>query len=133
MEANDIQIGGDHYKRKYQHWDFVCDTGLHYLLGCATKYISRWRKKNGVEDLKKTVHYIVKADEKGIEPPATQTMDNCTELFASQMDKEADAEIIRFICTGEYQIAQNLISDLIIGHTCVEPTAEADSSYTNQG
>lgn len=77
MNANDKQIGGEHYKAQYQHWDFVCDTGMHYLLGCATKYVSRWRKKNGVEDLKKSLHYIEKAIEEGInfkEPLLKQTI-----------------------------------------------------------
>ena len=64
--ANDRQIGGDHYKGEYQHWDFVVDTGQGYLDGCVTKYVSRWRKKNGVQDLEKALHYFEKAKE--IEP-----------------------------------------------------------------
>ena len=66
MEANEYQIGGNHYQGEYQHWDFVCDTDLHYLLGCATKYIARWRKKNGIQDLRKASHYLTKAEDRGI-------------------------------------------------------------------
>lgn len=63
--ANERQIGGDHYKGSayYQHWDWVMEGGLNYLQGCATKYISRHRKKNGPEDLQKALHYIDKAVE----------------------------------------------------------------------
>lgn len=59
--ANDIQHGGDHYKgAKFQHWDLMAKCRIGYLEGCATKYASRWRKKNGVEDLKKAIHYVDK-------------------------------------------------------------------------
>lgn len=60
MNANNRQEGGSHYASEYQHWDFILDTGLSYLEGCATKYISRARKKNGQEDLKKAIHYVEK-------------------------------------------------------------------------
>ncbi len=59
-EANDRQIGGEHYKTAFEHWDLVERNGLGYLEGCATKYVSRWRKKNGVQDLQKALHYIDK-------------------------------------------------------------------------
>lgn len=64
-DANQTQIGGDHYKgRDLEHWDFIVDNfGISYLLANATKYISRWRNKNGVEDLKKARHYVQKLSE----------------------------------------------------------------------
>jgi len=63
MKANDMQVGGDHYRKDYQHWDLVSDTQLGYLEGCSTKYISRWRDKAGLQDLEKSVHYLMKAKE----------------------------------------------------------------------
>ncbi len=60
MSVNDIQIGGSHYKSTMQHWDFVEMHGLGYIEGNATKYLTRWKKKNGVEDLEKALHYIDK-------------------------------------------------------------------------
>jgi len=63
MDANKIQHGGDHYRTDYQHWDWCIDIQLPYLESAATKYLSRWRKKNGVEDLKKASHYLAKAAE----------------------------------------------------------------------
>lgn len=63
MSANDIQIGGEHYKGDYQHWDWMIDIRLGYLEGCATKYLSRWRKKNGLQDLEKACHYVTKIKE----------------------------------------------------------------------
>lgn len=59
--ANDRQVAGTHYKGgDYQHWDFVAELGLNYFVGQFTKYLSRWRSKNGTEDLLKAQHYLEK-------------------------------------------------------------------------
>lgn len=64
MKANDLQVGGSHYQTsKVQHWDLISEMGTLYLIGCATKYVSRWRKKNGREDLEKALHYVSKLEE----------------------------------------------------------------------
>jgi hypothetical protein len=61
MSPNQIQYGGDHYKRfKIQPWDAIVDWDLDFLTGNAVKYLVRWRHKNGIEDLKKARHYIDK-------------------------------------------------------------------------
>jgi hypothetical protein len=47
-------------------------------MGCATKYVSRWRKKNGVQDLEKAKHYCEKLKEsirQGRKHPASATGD----------------------------------------------------------
>lgn len=59
--ANAVQHGGTHYKAlKYETWDVILDWGLGYLDGNAVKYLSRWRQKGGIEDLRKAKHYIEK-------------------------------------------------------------------------
>lgn len=60
MTANEQQVGGRHYKTEYEHWDLAVTIPLGYLEGCATKYVSRWRKKHGIEDLWKALHYLNK-------------------------------------------------------------------------
>ncbi len=61
MNANDEQIGGDHYKRAaVQTWDFIAANGLGFFEGNIVKYVARHRLKNGVEDLKKARHYLDK-------------------------------------------------------------------------
>lgn len=60
MLANDRQEFGDHYRAEFQHWDLVEKYGVGYLEGCATKYITRHRKKNGAQDLIKAIHYTEK-------------------------------------------------------------------------
>lgn len=66
--ANSRQEGGNHYKQfKHETWDVILDWGLGYLDGNAVKYLSRWRHKNGLEDLKKARHYIDKLIETEME------------------------------------------------------------------
>jgi len=57
--ASDKQIGGDHYKSmKIQPIDFIEGNGLGWCEGNAIKYICRYRKKNGSQDLDKAIHYL---------------------------------------------------------------------------
>ena len=59
--ANDTQVAGNHYKQHtYETWDVILDWQLGYLDGNAVKYLSRWRHKGGVQDLKKAAHYLQK-------------------------------------------------------------------------
>jgi len=59
MSANNT--GPGHYKDKpLQVWDYVIANNLGYLEGNVVKYVSRWRQKGGVEDLRKAKHYIEK-------------------------------------------------------------------------
>lgn len=58
--ANDHQVGGQHYAKPIQHWDYVVAQGLGYFEGQITKYVSRWRDKNGLEDLHKAKHFLDK-------------------------------------------------------------------------
>jgi Protein of unknwon function (DUF3310) len=65
-EANKRQVGGRHYKTNFEHWDLVLMTGMNYFQGQATRYICRWRKKDGLQDLEKALHYIDKMAESPI-------------------------------------------------------------------
>ena len=53
------QIGGDHYKdMPIQPFEFSMRNGLDPMQHTAIKYITRFRDKNGVEDLKKAIHTL---------------------------------------------------------------------------
>jgi hypothetical protein len=60
MTANNKQIGGNHYKSTMECWDYIVANDLGFLEGTAIKYITRWRKKNGIEDIKKAIHVLEK-------------------------------------------------------------------------
>ena len=61
MSANETQVGGTHYKsNSVQPWDYIIANDLGYLEGNIVKYITRWRKKGGIDDLRKVLHYTQK-------------------------------------------------------------------------
>lgn len=60
MKANDYQVGGEHYRAKFQHWDFVAVYGLGYFEGNITKYVARHPKKNKEQDIEKAMQYTRK-------------------------------------------------------------------------
>lgn len=43
-----------------QPWDYIVANGIPFLEGNIIKYLTRWRDKNGVEDLRKAQHYLEK-------------------------------------------------------------------------
>ena len=64
QKANDVQVGGDHYKKKtIEPWDYIIANNLGFLEGNAIKYITRHKEKNGVQDIDKAIHYLTKLKE----------------------------------------------------------------------
>lgn len=60
-KPNEYQYGGDHYHIKpIQPWDYVAANNLGFFEGNAVKYLTRWKEKGGILDLKKAIHYIEK-------------------------------------------------------------------------
>ena len=54
-----VQEGGDHYKAmRIQPFEYIHANGIPFAEGCVIKYVSRWRAKGGVEDLKKARHFL---------------------------------------------------------------------------
>ena len=126
--ANEIQHGGSHYQTSGgpQHWDFVtANTGASYLMGCATKYLSRWRKKHryswlqrviagmaGIrlgspkEDLAKAGHYVQKLIETAMDMPEQVRPITNRRITADEFSKENglhawDAQVIRQVWEWE--------------------------------
>lgn len=53
------QEGGGHYKHmSIQPVEFIHANGIPFIEGCVIKYVSRWRSKGGIEDLKKARHFL---------------------------------------------------------------------------
>lgn len=77
MKANERQVGGDHYRAEYQHWDFCVDHAVPHLEGSATKYALRFRKKNGAQDLEKALHYVQKMRDVHAEGRYQNTINQC--------------------------------------------------------
>jgi hypothetical protein len=57
----DSKTNPSHYRQgSIEPWDFIVSQNLNFLAGNVVKYISRYKHKNGVEDLKKAKTYLEK-------------------------------------------------------------------------
>ena len=68
MDNIDSVTKPDHYPYDaYEPFKIIEAYGLNFFEGSALKYLLRWRKKNGVDDLKKLayfVEYLIQKEEK---------------------------------------------------------------------
>jgi Protein of unknwon function (DUF3310) len=123
MSANEKQVGGEHYKQGYQHWDMVADGYLDYFKGQATKYLARYRRKNGVQDLQKSFHYLEKLNElaargRHISPPRAVTMAALFQFLNSwgaeydHLDRAAMAAVVVADSSESLRTAMELVSSL---------------------
>ena len=61
VPANSVQVGGVHYKSKtIQPWDYIVANDIGFLAGNVVKYVTRYKGKNGVQDLEKARHSLDK-------------------------------------------------------------------------
>ena len=57
--ASEKQVGGNHYKGyAIQPIHFIMENDLGFCEGNILKYITRWKDKGGIEDLRKAKHYM---------------------------------------------------------------------------
>lgn len=57
--ALDTQIGGDHYKKlKIQPMEYSMANGLNACQHTIIKYVTRYKDKGGIQDLRKAIHTI---------------------------------------------------------------------------
>lgn len=57
--ALEEQVGGEHYKGMViQPVEYIHRNGIPFVEGSIIKYVSRWKSKGGVEDLRKARHFI---------------------------------------------------------------------------
>ena len=59
LSALNVQVGGGHYKEAaIQPIEFILANGIGFCEGNVIKYVYRYSKKNGIEDLRKAKHYL---------------------------------------------------------------------------
>lgn len=64
MQVLNSQVGGSHYKNMaIQPIVFITAIKAPFIEGSIIKYVSRYKNKNGVEDLKKCIHFAKLATE----------------------------------------------------------------------
>lgn len=127
--ANSYQVGGTHYAAAIQHWDFVAAYRLDYFQGVSTKYICRWRKKDGLVDLRKAVHYLIKRIEltaflpmnvrAHLEPTPTPSLED---FCASNQLSFKETELVTLITYGELPKALEQLTAFIATVELLERT-----------
>jgi len=54
-----VQVGGDHYSaQKIQPIEYIFQNNLGFCEGNVVKYVTRYKEKNGIQDLEKARHYL---------------------------------------------------------------------------
>ena len=53
-----LQVGGNHYESRIDPLDYISANKLNFMEGNIIKYVTRWRKKDGVTDLLKARDYL---------------------------------------------------------------------------
>lgn len=113
--ANARQHGGDHYRSDgYQHWDWVNDCRLSYIVGVASKYAFRWRKKDGKLDLEKGVHYLDKAIEVGAQGSIVgKRYDHFWKFVVDNNVRLDDAMVLFMIMEGQFADAREALAAVL--------------------
>lgn len=58
-DAFSTQVGGAHYKdMAIQPTEYIVKNGLNFVEGNVIKYVTRYKKKGGIQDLEKARHYL---------------------------------------------------------------------------
>lgn len=127
--ANNRQVGGEHYKAEYQHWDFVHDLDLDYWQACASKYVTRARKKNGLEDLQKAPHYLQKRAELTRANPVLRHSTHeigiaVTKLALANNLTGKERKAVFEICNGWWDSAAETIGEIIATFHLEYPVAD---------
>ena len=82
-----------HYNLGIEMWDYAHSHSLNFFEGNIIKYITRWKDKNGVEDLHKAKQYLdklIELEEKDI----IITLENTSkELFDESMYMDLQEKI----------------------------------------
>ena len=109
-----VQIGGGHYKKyAYQPVEFAVDANLSYIHGAIIKYIVRYEDKNGVEDIKKVIHYCQLAIELKHAPKLRDYFYTYLHRFCVENKLSAiQAEVVKKTVISDYQSVINICKTL---------------------
>lgn len=59
MDASRKQVGGDHYaKLKIQPAEYAMANNLNYCQSLCLRYMTRYKDKNGEQDIDKAIHSL---------------------------------------------------------------------------
>lgn len=105
MGATRKEIAGRHYAdRAIQPIEQIASDGLDFVQGNVLKYITRYKFKNGDEDLRKAEHYCELGYELKFSNGATPARLNFLEMYmrANGIDDSDEREALRYVYLNDY-------------------------------
>ena len=110
----EIQVGGAHYKSmKMQPVELIVKCNLDFFQGNFVKYISRYKNKNGREDLEKCLHYIQLRKEL-IGCKCTRCVAKHIKLYCNKNEfSEIVAQAIFHMVLADYDKAEEFVKQII--------------------
>lgn len=133
------QVGGSHYGTKYGHWDYCKEADTPYLEGHATKYLVRWRKKGGIQDLEKSLSFVEKIMignehtdcDRGAKEHEDKLIRMLDENDVPDFERTVITAILHWQSYDDLVMARDSLTQYIRWQK--EAAADASSNYTNQG
>ena len=136
--GNVQQVGGSHYGTKFGHWDYCKLAHTPYLEGAATKYLFRWRGKNGLEDLQKGLTFLEKlmagmtVDSTNPDQNNTKHLTELEEMFDQNNIPPTERLLMQAIFTWD-TYDDLLWAERTYTSFIEEVKSSPDGRYTNQG
>lgn len=93
------QIGGSHYKKGIQPFEYIDANNMDFFEGNVIKYVTRHKEKNGLEDLDKAIHYIeeIKARHYGKKQPDEK---ECVANLVAEIKANETKKYTRIVTIG---------------------------------
>lgn len=115
MKATDRQVGGNHYNMPYQPIKFITENNLNFIQGNIVKYVSRYKNKNGLQDLEKALHYAELGQELDTHPLSKPVFTDACGIYcsANHISSMGVHLAIYFTMLKRYSDAANNIKTLI--------------------
>lgn len=134
MSANDTQVGGGHYKTGgEEHWDRAYRLRYDCFQYIITKWIERWRKKGGLEDLRKARHAIDKYIEvvERESAPLAPLPEACVYCGNEHTPGQPGSALSRY--NIGYICSDCGLREALHGEMPLPPEGEPGPGYVNQG
>lgn len=115
----ELQVGGDHYKKlAIQPVELIVNLHLDYFTGNIVKYVTRHRFKNGIDDIKKAIHYcelaIYYSKYKNTSKFGFTTTAKLVDKYAEKNYLTLqERNAIYYACTNSYKLAIETLNKII--------------------
>lgn len=104
------QVGGNHYSnKKIEPIEFIERHRLPFSVGNIIKYLTRWKEKGGVEDLRKARQYLDFMDRFNVR--ITNGVPPVLEATAYSKDNNLGSEVERILFNVVHACSENLIEE----------------------